>query len=107
MSPIPIQNALPFGRSVSALCNRSMRGKKHSLKGLGARRLSQGLDHEPVIGIAEEGFFLVVSVTIEQDRLALRGKEGGKTIILSQDGVKKVHHGFQWVGFEFLENGHG
>jgi hypothetical protein len=38
----------------------------------------------------EEGFFLVFSVSIEQDRLTLHGQEGGQTIILSQDGVKKV-----------------
>lgn len=34
--------------------------------------------------------FFVFSVRIEEDRLTLRGKEGGMTIILSQDGAKDV-----------------
>jgi hypothetical protein len=38
----------------------------------------------------EEGYFFVFAISIEQDRLTIRGQTEGETIILSQDGVTKV-----------------
>ena len=50
-------------------------------------RTSDGPD-----GVAYEsaGFCFVFAISIEQDRLTIRGQREGDTIILSQDGVNKV-----------------
>jgi hypothetical protein len=40
--------------------------------------------------VDEEGYFFVFTISIEQDRLTLRGQPEGETIILSQDGVTEV-----------------
>ncbi len=48
--------------------------------------------------------FFVFSVRIEEDRLTLRGKEGGMTIILSQDGAKEVvFPGSERTPLEFVQ----